>query len=437
MEQDLEVKIVSVETIKPSLPPSSHPKALVLSLLDQVFPAMHVSVLLFYSPAPQVGDVVSDLKMSLSQTLDQFYPLAGRFVDDSTISCNDHGIPFIETKVNCHLSVFMTSPHKLKLVNKFLPTRELIPLTIQVNVFLCGGVVIGCYMLHKLFDGASIGIFLNYWSALAGKRFKDLVQPDFEARIEAFPPLPSRGEQLLPETPPSQSSPTTTVIKSFLFNSAALSKLRGKATSEVVPRPTKFEAVAGFVWEQALAAARDSGALVEHTTFSMTVNMRPRMKPPLPWESMGNLITNARAQVDKSSRHKLQELVKEIHLALSRTNQKITTTFQGDNPPEVIWSARKAELQGISDHKDGGIFRLSSWCNLGLNEPDFGFGKPEWIVPTDGRIIPPTVAHFIYLTNYIHPSNGEGIEAWFFLEEKEVQVLESNPQFLAFASPNY
>ncbi|KNA21398.1 hypothetical protein SOVF_043560 [Spinacia oleracea] len=446
MEQELEVdvKIISMETVKPSLPPPSNPKTHILSVLDQITPIFHFPLLLYYSagvPNQHGGVDISGLKTSLSQTLDQFHPLAGRFLDESTISCNHQGIPFIETKVNSRLLDVMISPHKMKLLTKFLPCQEfktrpiseLTPLVFQINVFLCGGVVIGCYVLHKLLDAISLGTFFKYWSSLTNTRFNNLVKPDFEAIIKAFPPLPKEKHIVIPhdevfkDTPPTQPNNlnTMSVIKSYVFDDVSLSKLKARATSELVPKPTRFEAVTGFIWEQIL---RNSGVEVEHTSLTMVVNIRQRVSPPLPRGSMGNLLRNARAQAHTSSG--LQDLVKEIHLALSRTNQQITTTTSA----EVIWSERKADYEAPLKHQQG-YYCLSSWCKVGLDEVDFGFGKPVWIVPTDGR--PPPIRNSICLTDYRHPQTGvEGIEAWVMLEQREIQCLQSNPVFLAFATPN-
>ncbi|XP_021756903.1 vinorine synthase-like [Chenopodium quinoa] len=443
MEQEFEVQvnILSKEMVKPSFPPSSHPTTFTLSLIDQTFPTLHVPVLLFYtaeSPTPQGGVDINGLKTSLSQTLDQFLPLAGRLLDESTISCNHKGIPFIKTKVNCHLSFVTTSPHKLNFITKFLPPpelqasgsqliSELVPLAFQINVFLCGGVVIGCYMLHKLLDIASLGTFLKYWSNLASNRLNDVVQPNFEATINAFPPLPKPEYKSSPISSLEPRPISNNVIKSFIFDPIAINKLKAKATSELVPKPTTFEAVAGFVWEQTLATRLNLGIQVEHTALSIVVNMRPRMNPPLPRESMGNPITISQTQVHEHVHSELQELVKEIHSTLYNFYQKFfSTNFKGKNA--------KDELQHSIELEDG-ILRVSSWCKMGLNEVDFGFGKPTWIVPTDG-IQPPQFRNFFVLTDYCHSNSGDGIEAWLVLEEKEMQNLESNPYFLAFASPN-
>lgn len=208
--EEVEIEIISIETIKPSslLPPKTPPKTITLSHLDQAAPLYYYPLLLYYTntttttPTSQIRvDITSTLKTSLSKTLDKFHPIAGRCVDDSTICCNHQGIPFIETKVDSNILDVMNSPEKMKLLIKFLPHAEfqdvtrpvsdLNHLAFQVNVFRCGGVIIGSYVLHKLLDGISLGTFFKNWSTIANdERVKDddLVQPDFEATIKAFPP---------------------------------------------------------------------------------------------------------------------------------------------------------------------------------------------------------------------------------------------------------
>ncbi|XP_021756904.1 vinorine synthase-like [Chenopodium quinoa] len=449
MEDQLEVdvKIISKEMVKPSFPPLSNPTTFTLPFIDQIFPTFHIPLLLYYTsnPSTQQGEIdISGLKTSLSQTLDQFLPLAGRLMDESTISCNNEGIPLIETKVNCHLSVALTSPHKVKLLPKFLPPpdlqasglqpiSELVPLAFQINVFVCGGVVIGCYMLHKFLDAGSIGTFFRYWSALNSKRLQDLAPPHFEATVNAFPPYPKKEHipsfnalDLLPH--PTQTK-LTFAIKSFIFDTSSINILKTKAASKLIYKPTGFEVVLGFLWEHILATKHNLSLQVERTSVTIAVNMRPRMSPPLPRESMGNIIITPNVLVpEESNNNKFQELVKEIHSTLSTTYKKINSRiFQGENA--------KVELLRSMAPVDGALI-VSSWCKMGLNEADFGFGKPIWIVPTDGKQTPLLVTNVCCMTDYCHPIIGDGIEAWLMLEEKEMDYLESNADFLAFASPN-
>ncbi|KAL9242739.1 hypothetical protein vseg_016709 [Gypsophila vaccaria] len=205
MEAQLNVQVISNDTVKPSRPTPLDRKTKTLSFLDESFRAIHVPTLLFYTgnestkTSPNV--TINNLKSSLSETLTKFYPLAGRFENDYIVSCNDVGIPFLTARVDCQLIDFLNSPHKLDALRELHPPRdimsfgqrpisEVVPLAFQVNFFTCGGVAIGCYTIHKLIDATSLSIFLNYWAALASERpDEDLVEPDFDTIIRVFPPL--------------------------------------------------------------------------------------------------------------------------------------------------------------------------------------------------------------------------------------------------------
>ncbi|KAK9725475.1 hypothetical protein RND81_05G146200 [Saponaria officinalis] len=437
----VEIQIISKETIKPSSPTPSHLKTFKLSLIDQIFPAFHIPLLLFYTtPSETRPRQISTLKSSLSETLSHFYPLAGRCIDDSTVCCDDQGIPFVETYINSRLCEIVNSSSKVTLLQQFLPPREflalgprpisdLVPLAFQINVFQCGGIVIGCYMLHKLLDASSLGTFFQHW-ACRGQG--NAVGPDFDAIFKAFPPDPSIKQVVVPDLckdPSAGSPPMVVLVKSFRLSKAGISRLKEKGASEGYENPTSFETVAGFVWENVVAAAR-STRTADSTVLSITINMRSRTNPTLPAESMGNCITEVHAKA--TGVRTFPELVMEIHEAVLKTNLKIEK-FQGENGVEEICADREAASRFVTED-DGCVYQLSSWCRLGLEKADFGFGKPNWIIPTDG-IIPVSLRNFIFFTDYSDAS-GDGVEVWLFLEEKEMRILESNTKFIEFASPN-
>ncbi|KAI8023176.1 (13S,14R)-1,13-dihydroxy-N-methylcanadine 13-O-acetyltransferase AT1 [Camellia lanceoleosa] len=100
----VEVEIISKETIKPSSPTPHHLHTCQCSFLDQISPPVHMPILLFFeTDADKLSNAnMSDqLKTSLSETLTQFYPLAGRLLDNISINCNDEGISYLEARANC------------------------------------------------------------------------------------------------------------------------------------------------------------------------------------------------------------------------------------------------------------------------------------------------------------------------------------------------
>ncbi|XP_074293808.1 vinorine synthase-like [Silene latifolia] len=368
------------------------------------------------------------------------------------MSCNDEGVPFVETRVNSRLTDFLTVSRKLELLPELLPPKdlpslghrpisELTPLAFQVNVFACGGIVIGCYMLHKVLDTASLGTFFKYWAGLVKNQAQDanVVGPNFDAIVKAFPPRPTAEPVIAPDRvngPPKNILPSFVVLaRCFKITKNAITSLKATAASGAVPGPTSFEAVAGFVWENVMVAAcmaRDQST-PKDTVLSMSMNMRPRTNPPLPNESMGNCTTIVQAKA-KMLETTLKELVGKIHDVILKAKPKIEK-FQGENGIEEI-SLDIKETTRIIMHENSRVYHLSSWCKLGLNEADFGFGKPTWIIPTDANP-PPSLRNSILFTDYSDSSGDDGIEVWLFLEEKEMHFLESCKGFLDYAFPNY
>lgn len=99
------VQIVSEENIVPSSPTPDHLRVFKLSVLDQIQVKIYVPLLLFFhnNQTSNLSSVNFDrsklLKWTLSQTLTEFYPLAGKVKDDFHIDCNDEGVHYIETIV--------------------------------------------------------------------------------------------------------------------------------------------------------------------------------------------------------------------------------------------------------------------------------------------------------------------------------------------------
>ncbi|XP_074313044.1 vinorine synthase-like isoform X2 [Silene latifolia] len=467
MEQlKFEVEVVSTETIKPSTPTPTNQKLFTLSCIDQTSLFNHFPILLFYpntttrddsgsGPVPNTRSIdITTLKTSLSETLTSFYPLAGRSNSESTILCEDQGIPFIETRVNCNLDDLLNSPRKLYLLGKILPSfqlymsygqrpiDEIVHVVIQFNVFLCGGVVVSSYMLHKILDVTSASVFLNYWAALARAKSSSILnlslnEPDFEATIKAFPPIPlininggtdgaSDGDKTLASRL-SYLKSITVVGKSFVFNNAAIKKLKDKVVTSddnKLTNPTSFEAVTGFIWHHIFAAACTAASLPNSDSgpseLLFTANIRPRISPPLPNTSIGNLTKTVHVRVETHC--DISKYATAIHEAISEMNKNVLENLPEKNSSEDL--AYKF-----------GSYVVTSWCKLGLSEVDFGFGKPNRVIPMG--LVHPLMRNYILMVDNLDRSGGiDGIEAFLFLEENEMQVLESNSQFCVFASPN-
>ena len=190
--------MISTDTIKPSSLTPAHLRHFQLSFLDQVLSPIFIPIILFY---PMDGDVKVDtiersiwLKKTLSMTLVQFYPLAGRVKDNLFIDCTDQGVPYFEAQVKCQLSEFICNPDPMQL-SKFVPHAlddiVDIVLAIQVNIFKCGGIAIGVCISHKVAHALSVVMFANGW-AIVACRDTDVLCPRF-GLAKLFPPINLSG----------------------------------------------------------------------------------------------------------------------------------------------------------------------------------------------------------------------------------------------------
>ncbi|KAL9232850.1 hypothetical protein vseg_007914 [Gypsophila vaccaria] len=448
--RDITVEIKSTESIKPSSPTPLHLKQYKLSYLNQILPLVPIFPtcgLVFYTAPPEARPLdISRLKSSLSQTLTKFYPLAGK-INNTTVNCTDDGLPFYEAEANCTLSTLLTSSRKLESMALFLPpseslgmtddklVQELTHLAIQVTLFACGGLSIGWYDIHKLLDGISAASFFKHWAALSAQTSKDdIVQPNLEACTSTFPPTSKSLELPVVNVYKEEVERSPTVTKSFVFKKSSFGKLKAMCVSDKVPNPTSFQAIAAFLWEKTSGASSSTTASPSDSVMHVTLDIRPRATPPLPNESIGNLAVITVARAD--SQAGLPARVAAINSAVSTMKEEMKE-FQGEDGVEGVMKIWAEVINTLVEYKDR-AYRLISWSRLGFSDLDFGFGRPVRMVPTDGRMSP-FHRNMIILNDYWGVDGGDdgddGIEAWLFLEEKEMEVLESNAEFLAFASP--
>lgn len=76
------------------------------------------------------------------------------------------------------------------------------------------------------------------------------------------------------------------------------------------------------------------------------------------------------------------------------------------------------------------FFAFTSWLTFGYDEIDYGWEKPVWVG------VMGEVGSGRKLTMLQKTIRGNGIEAWVTLDEKVMDILEHDPEFLAFATLN-
>ncbi|EOY09598.1 HXXXD-type acyl-transferase family protein [Theobroma cacao] len=399
----MEFGIVSREIIKPSSPGLHLPKPFQLSFLDQLIPnAAFVPLILFYRIKDNAHfsnlHISAKLKKSLSDTLNSLYPVSGRVKNNLFIDDFEQGVPYIEAHVGSRMSDFLQHP-KLELLNQFVPFQpqesnpeSIALLAIQLNVFDCGSVALGMVASHKIFDGSTLSLFLKKSSWFNQGKYK---------------------------------------MMRFVFDARAIATLKGKAKSENVVNPTRIDAMTGFIWKSILAASKKASVgAYKPSMFVQAVNIREKMMPPLSSNFIGNGFLWASAVCDFANIDaELHEHVILLREAYAKT-ESFLNVHRGDTRLQGISEYLKS-LEEISKENPED-FCFSSWLNFGFGEADFGWGKPVWVglVGEIGAMVRSSIV--FQKADW----NAGGIETWITLREKEMEILENDPDFLQYASPN-
>jgi shikimate O-hydroxycinnamoyltransferase len=441
---NIEVHIISKELIKPSSPTIQQKKPYKLSLFDQLTPTTYSPAIFFYP----MNDVnfnnitaktrVDSLKKSLSETLNLYYPFSGRVKDNLFIDCFSEGVPFLEAQVNCRLSDYLKH-NEVESLNLFLPcqpfTKENMSAPIsafQVSIFACGGISLGWSASHKLVDGGTAKAFLSAWASKSRGEHTEAIQPDFSKASLFFPPrnpLP-RNHISLMET--LWFTEGNYITRRFVFDPKAIAMLRAKAKAgKPDTKPSRTETLSCFIWKCCMAASKAISDSPKPSIMVEAVNLRSRTKPPMSEASIGNIFWWATAVANPTDTNtELHELVNQLNEAIALYDSDYTRTMQGEEGFETM-SDYCSQLEGLFSLEKPDIFAFTCWCYLGLTKANFGWGEPLW-VGLMGKVGPA----FRNLTVLVETKDGNGIEAWVTLDEERMAVLERDPEFLAFASPN-
>lgn len=115
-------QILSKKLVKPSTPTPRHLHKLKLSIMDQLIPMTNLNMIFYYSPGEKSRERCIELERSLSDTLTEFYPLAGRLaVEDLLVDCTDEGVEFSEAQVCGRIADFVHGGSMAEQLDQFLP----------------------------------------------------------------------------------------------------------------------------------------------------------------------------------------------------------------------------------------------------------------------------------------------------------------------------
>ncbi|KAL3838950.1 hypothetical protein ACJIZ3_023541 [Penstemon smallii] len=421
------VEIISEENIKPASPTPDHLRTYEVSLLDQLLAHFYFSFVYFFPNNHNQND--SDLlltlkrrrqllKKSLSETLTRFYPLAGKVKNSREIDCNDEGVYYVEAKVKDQLSNFLKHPDN-KSIHGFLPVdpnsmESLFSKThvimIQVTEFDCGGIAIGLYTSHKIMDGYSHTTFLKAWAAATASNGEEIICPRFISP-SIFPPNPSLPENMTLMLLPTFLKQTKSPTRRFVFSPSSIKELKEKTGAS-----SRVMAVTGLIWKCAMAANKSSPPIPDYVIGNIF------------WSSVPIRYTSGSDDDDLE----ISSIVRRLKSATELINSDLIEEMKGEE-----WSLKVEEklkeLKKFYSDENADYMAVTNTCNGGMYEVDFGWGKRIWasVGYTDAHL--PAVGNLLMLMDTKY---GNGVEAWVTLSEQEMNILQNDPELLAFASFN-
>ncbi|XP_077249867.1 rosmarinate synthase-like [Tasmannia lanceolata] len=439
----LKVNLVSIETITritPSSNDSPHPSRLDLSNIDQILFNHELGLLFFFNNNTLHSQFMDPnlLKPALSKLLSEFYPFAGKLVPTGPrnrlhVECNDEGVEFTITKVECRLSDLLLESVQPDF-SPLLPPKsaELKPwegpiFRCQINSFECGGVVLAASANHSLVDLEGMLIFLSRWADLVRNR------DDHANPIKAKSPIFDRTF-LLPNDNPIRNSnlkhiddPQTdhdiiqlkTVLLEITKERAEALKNEVKAQKPTLPATT-FQCLVALLWRSVTRARKFDPS--KEITLIMLVNCR-KFFSIKPLTFCGNCFTEVRARMKAGevAEGALWEVVEKIGEALGKADKEAAMS-------EVNWleSQDQTPFDSISIRSEGAAdeFRVASLMFPLVYELDFGWGKPSAVKPLSQQ-------NGVVVMFYAPPQKPAGIELVLTLPDEHMESVEKDEELSA------
>ncbi|KAJ9548271.1 hypothetical protein OSB04_020814 [Centaurea solstitialis] len=397
--------------IKPAEPTWSG--QLALSELDQTGQTAHVPTMYFYTKSPEDWlTLLQTLKTSLSSTLVHFYPLAGRLSTAARgrleLDCNAAGVLFVEAYADKRLTdleTFFPSPiyHQLTpsidYVNAKLEETPL--LLVQVTRFVCGGFSLGLSISHVVADGQSALHFVSEWARISrGELLESPPYLDRKVLRAGDPPraISSRVEHPEFDPPPilidrsgnESDREKETEVTMLKLTATQVEKLRNKANksrkSDTTRGFTRYEAITAHIWRTACKVRNHKPE--QPTALAITVDIRSKMRPPLPRKYFGNGIINviATGRSGEMVSNPLGYGSSKIREAIDKVDDDhVNSVIDFLKGQEDLSKLR--DLQPSSDDDgDGHCYGnpnlgVISWLTLPLYGADFGWGKEVHMGP--------------------------------------------------------
>ncbi|CAN4083693.1 unnamed protein product [Withania somnifera] len=318
--------------------------------------------------------------------------------DSATIECNDKGVDFYNVHISRPMSEILNHPynyHSTESCNVFpkdLPWKNSFDgnlLVAQLSNFDCGGIAVSACLSHK------ISIFSSHNSPL--------FDPVFQSNTEKC------------------------AHRKFLFSGSKLRALRAiVAVESGVKNPTRSEAVTAIMFKFATKAASRINNSVSFRPSMMLndVDIRSLVVPSLPQNSIGNLLSGFLLVETEADEMKIPTLVHNLKEGLESVYKKDPVRENA-----LVMELQECTKTGkpLLNFEGFDMYFCSNMCKFSGYSIDFGWGKPERVSSPFG---PWKNSFFLSADKSL-----QGVEALVTLQEEHMLALESDEEFLEFATP--
>ncbi|KAF6157710.1 hypothetical protein GIB67_037283 [Kingdonia uniflora] len=381
---------------------------------------------------------VAKLKEGLGVVLKEFYPLAGRLGKDEEgvlrVVCDNEniGVEVVEAIAE-EVTVADLAEDEIPRSD----FQEIVPYTGIMNLEglhrpllavqltkLKDGLAIGCAFNHAVLDGNSTWHFMTSWSEICCGATEVSVQPFHDrtkargTRVKLDLPELTTNEDMVKANGDAKLGPQLRE-KIFRFSESAIDKIKSVVNSKVSngTKPySTFQSLGVHIW-RAVSRARHLKPK-DITVFTIFIDCRKRVEPPMPDNYFGNLI---QAVFTVTAAGLLLGNPPEFGASML---QKVIESHDWKAIDERSKQWESAPM--LFQFKDAGIncVAVGSSPRFEIYNVDFGWGKPETVRSGSNN----KFDGMVYL--YRGKDGGRRVDVEMTLEANAMEILEKDEEFL-------
>ncbi|WOL03867.1 hypothetical protein Cni_G12587 [Canna indica] len=400
----MEIEVQKTTILTPHhVDPHAEPKEIPLNIFDLFASDNNIAVLFaFAAPTPSNADIIEALSKALLH-----FPLLTAQLGRTRphrrpcliLGGGCGGALVVEATVDAALSDHLPlepSPDFALLHPSTDGTGHL--LQVQLNRFKCGGLVVGAMAHHRVADGQSMSKFFVAW----GRTVRGVPIDPLPLYDQSWlkPRCPTKCEfqhwdlEFINKKDVFANSYQKNVHPSEITNvllSYSSEYIAGNLKARMKGKYTTFETLLAHLWRKITVARGLDGW--DHTSLRVTVNGRPRMRPPVPSAYFGNLVLNAYPELEVKrllGEGGLERAAEVIRGAIRKVDERYFQSvidFGAMHEEEELVPVYDTEGNVLSP-----VVEVDSWLKFEFEEMDFGGGGklcaflPSW-VPLEGCVI--------------------------------------------------